>query len=278
MAETGTAPLGLPLPLTGETRLYMIIGDPIAQVGSPGLVNASFRRRGVPAVLFPAHVRPEGLKAFLAGLRPLENLDGIVLTIPHKQTAMDVVDTITPRAQAIGAVNVIRPEADGTWTGDNFDGEGCVRGLTDAGHSIAGKSALLVGCGGAGSAIAHAFADAGVSRLRLADLDESRLARVAGDLARAHPALALETGPPDPSGFVVVANATPLGMREGDPLPVDPDRLTPGTLVVDVITKPAMSPLLTAAAAKGCTTQQGPAMLIGQVEAFIDFFLGKPAG
>jgi shikimate dehydrogenase len=263
---------GLPLPLSGETRLFVIIGDPIAQVGSPGLFNPAFRRRGAKAVLVPVQVAPSDLPAAMNGFRRLQNLDGIVVTVPHKIAVMDLIDEVRPSGRRIGAVNAIRRMADGSLVGDNFDGKGCVRGLVDEGHSLAGKSILIVGGGGAGRAVAHAMSDEGPARLRLFEVDRVRLEQLIASLRDAHPELVVETGPPDPEGFDVVVNCTPLGMQAGDPYPVDPFRIDPATLVVDVILKPATSPLIQAAAQRGCAVQKGIRMLEGQVEAICDFF------
>lgn len=263
---------GLPLPLSGETRLFVIIGDPIAQVGSPGLFNPAFRRRGAKAVLVPAHVTPDDLPAAIEGFRRLRNLDGIVVTVPHKIAVMDLIDDVRPSGRRIGAVNAIRRLADGSLVGDNFDGKGCVRGLADDGRSVRGKSILIVGGGGAGRAVAHAMADEGPARLRLFDVDQDRLGQLVASLSKAHPDLAVDTGPPEPEGFDVVVNCTPLGMRPDDPYPIDPERIAPSTLVVDVILKPATSPLIEAAARRGCAVQRGIRMLEGQVEAICDFF------
>jgi shikimate dehydrogenase len=264
--------VGLPLPLAGETRLYAIIGDPVAQVGSPGFFNAAFRALGAKAVLIPVHVGADGLPDLLRGLRAVRNLDGIVVTIPHKIEVARFLDRVAPNGRRVGAVNAIRVEKDGSWIGDNFDGVGCVRGLEKAGHRLAGRSALAVGAGGAGRAVTHAFADAGIARMRVWDIDHERREELAGHLRTHHPALAVETGPPEPEGFDVVVNCTPLGMGEADPFPIDPSRITPGSLVVDVILKPPISPLLKAAEARGCPTQAGRAMLEGQVEAVLGFF------
>jgi shikimate dehydrogenase len=263
---------GLPLPLSGETRLYAIIGDPVAQVGSPAFFNAAFRALGAKAVLIPVQVAADGLADLLRGLRTVRNLDGIVVTIPHKLAVAGLLDRIEPNGRRVGAVNAIRVERGGSWTGDNFDGVGCVRGLAKAGHDLAGRSALVVGAGGAGRAVAHAFADAGVTRVRVCDVDDARRDELTESLRAHHPALAVETGPPEPDRFDVVVNCTPLGMRAGDPFPIDPSRIAPGSLVVDVILKPSVSPLLEAAQARGCPTQGGRAMLEGQVEAVLGFF------
>jgi shikimate dehydrogenase len=267
---------GLPLPLSGATRLYAIVGDPVAQVGSPAVFNAAFRRLGAAAVLVPVQVTAERLHDLVQGLRAIRNLDGIIATVPHKIAISGFLDRIEQNGHRVGAVNAIRVERngerDGLWIGDNFDGAGCVRGLAKAGHKLPGKSALIVGAGGAGSAVAHALADAGIARLRVVDPDEGRRERLAESLRTHHAALAVETGAPIPESFDVAVNATPLGMRDDDPLPLDPERLRPGTLVVDVVLKTPPSRLLREAQARGCPTQAGRAMLDGQVEAILQFF------
>ncbi|HEX8164695.1 MAG TPA: shikimate dehydrogenase [Beijerinckiaceae bacterium] len=265
---------GLPLPLSGATRLYAIIGDPVAQVGSPAVFNAAFRRLGAQAVLVPMHVAAERLPDLVAGLRAIRNLDGVVATVPHKIAISGLLDRVEANGRRVGAVNAIRVERDGdraVWVGDNFDGVGCVRGLAKAGHALQGRSALIVGAGGAGSAVAHALADAGVARIRVFDVDKARRERLAESLRAHHAGLTVETGAPDPEGFDVAANCTPLGMRDEDPLPIDPARLAKGALVVDVVLKTPASRLLREAERRGCRTQGGRAMLDGQVEAILQF-------
>jgi len=269
---------GLPLPLSGETRLYVIIGDPIAQVGSPRLFNQAFRRRNAGAVLVPLRIKAERLPQALEAFHHFDNLDGIVVTVPHKIAVMELIDEVRESGRRIGAVNAIRRLRDGRLVGDSFDGKGCLRGLAAEGHRIRGKSVLMVGGGGAGRAIAHAMADEGPARLRLFDIDPNRQAELVASLRQAHSSLAVEAGDADPEGFEVVVNCTPLGMRASDPYPIDPNRLSPSALVVDVILQPAVSPLLEAAAKRGCTIQPGIQMLTGQVEAICDFFgVGMPA-
>jgi shikimate dehydrogenase len=131
------------------------------------------------------------------------------------------------------------------------------------GHHPANKSVLLLGAGGAGRAIAFAVASAGVSKLTISDVDEHRASDLAASVA-AETDCATRSGPPDPHGFEVVINATPLGMNANDAMPVDPQRLEPGTIVVDIVNAPAPTPLLRAAQARGCRTQDGGPMHQGQ--------------
>jgi shikimate dehydrogenase len=107
--------------------------------------------------------------------------------------------------------------------------------------------------------------------MRVVDTEEGRRIRLAEGLRAHHGALAVETGAPEPEGFDVAVNCTPLGMRDDDPLPIDPARIRPGTLVVDVVVKTPPSRLLQEAQALGCPVQAGRAMLEGQVEAILQF-------
>lgn len=265
---------GLPLPLSGRSQLFAILGDPILQVGSPGLFNQAFRRRGLEAVLVPAHVSPGDLAQAVQGLRQIRNLGGLVVTVPHKIAIMDLLDEIGPAARKIGAVNAIRRLADGRLLGENFDGAGCVRALQGNGQTPAGRRVFQLGAGGAGRAVAHAIADAGPASLRIADLDPARGQELVDSLRLAHPGLDVAVTAADPGMADLVINATPLGMQADDVYPFEFSRIADGAFVVDVILKPPFSALLQAAQARGLGIQQGPAMLEGQIEAVCDFLTG----
>ncbi len=191
------------------------------------------------------------------------NLSGMLVTMPHKQRMLAFVDELDSTAREVGALNVIRCEPDGRWVGAISDGIGCVLGMQWEGNHPANKSVLLVGAGGAGRAIAFAVAYAGASKLTISDVDEHRARDLAASVA-AETGRAVRSGPSDPDGFEVVINATPLGMKASDAMPVDPERLAPGTIVVDIINAAEPTPLLRAAQARGCRTQDGGPMHQGQ--------------
>ncbi len=258
--------------LSGKTRLFVIVGDPIAQVKAPGGMTAGFAERGADAVLVPVHVSTEDLTEFLAIADRLKNLDGIIATVPHKFACAGHCATTSDRARFIGAVNIMRRRADGGWHGDMVDGLGFVGAVKAKGFDLAGKRALLVGAGGAGSAIAHGLLSAGVRELCVHDADHksrdaliARLNTLGADRAG--------VGSSDPSGFDLVCNATPAGMKEGDPLPLDVASLAPTTFVGCVITVPAVSPLIAAARARGCRTSTGTEMYQALQGAMLDFLL-----
>ena len=214
----------------GATKLYGVIADPIEHVRATALFNAYFEQHSLDAVFVPFHVHPEGAAAALGGFRRMLNLHGVIVTIPHKTAFVDLVDEVLPTARLAGATNVIRPEPDGRWIGGNLDGMGFVNGLTDRIFPPMGRSFLVVGCGGAGSAIAATLIQSGITRLAIAELQRERAERLAARLSAATPDVPVNVfgANPDPAGYDVVVNATPLGMREDDPLPFDPARLSSG--------------------------------------------------
>ena len=269
---------GLPLPLTGRTSLFAIVGDPIAQVGSPALFNTAFRHKSWPAVLVPLHVGAADLAQTLRGLRSIRNLKGLVLTTPHKTASLELVDSIGLEARLVGSINAVRCGSDGHWHGENFDGIGCVRGLGKAGHAVAGGRVLIVGTGGAGRAVAATIARQGPAQLILHDLDQALASSVCGVLQAAFAEVEVRSAAPDPRGFDIVINCTPIGMAGSPGIPMDAERLDPGTVVVDLVVEPETTALLRAAAAKGCFVQPGLRTLEGQIDAICAFFEGDGHG
>ncbi len=257
---------------SGATRVLFIVGDPIAQVKSPHGVTESLRERHADAIVVPAHVKPADIDAFFALAERMPNVDGIIVTVPHKFDAARLCEHVTPRARSIGAANVVRRAADGRWEADMCDGEGYVAGLRKAGCEPKGKRALLVGAGGAGGAVAHALVDAGVAALALHDADVARRDALAAKL-RAYGPLYPTIGATDPSGHDLVINATPMGMRPDDPLPVQVDKLVASTFVGDVVTMPPVPPLIEAARARGCRTMAGAGMFEAVRDRIIGFYL-----
>ncbi len=259
-------------PLSGASRVHFIVGDPIAQVKSPAGVSQAFHARGHNAYVMPAHVAPADLAAWLAGVSLARNVDGIIVTVPHKFAVFDLCASTSERATFLRTVNTLRRNADGTWHGDMFDGLGFVEALRDNGGQLQGRKALLVGAGGAGSAIAHALVMAGVSALAIHDEDNARRTTLVERLATLKQC-PVTHGTADPRGFDLVLNATPVGMREGEPIPVQVDRLTSNQFVGCVITAPAVTPLIAAARAQGCATVTGTQMFGRVRDLMVDFLL-----
>lgn len=256
---------------SGATRVIFIVGDPIAQVKSPAGVTRELRALGRDAIVVPAHVAPADLADFLSMARRMPNVDGVIVTVPHKFAAAQLAAGLTERARSIGAANVLRRDAQGAWFGDMCDGEGYVAGLRREGLEPRGRRALLVGAGGAGSAIAHALVDAGVAALALHDADTDRRETLAAKLRAYGPVLPAR-GSDDASAFDLVINATPMGMRADDPLPLDVKTLRPGTFVGCVVTQPAVPPLIAQARALGLPTMTGAGMFAAVLERMVRFY------
>ncbi len=270
----GAATIGIAL--SGDTRLFPVIGDPIGQVRSPVALTRLLAARGENALVAPLHVAPRDLRAVLAGLEPIGNVGGVLVTVPHKTSAFDCCARVSDRARFVGSVNVMRKEYGG-WYGDNADGWGYAEGLVAEGFDVAGRSALVVGCGGAGSAVALELLERGASSLALHDVDARRRDDLARRLEMRFPGM-VRVGSPDPGGFDLVANVTPMGMKARDPLPVEVDKLRPEQFVACAITRPEASATIVEARRRGCRTMTGMGMFDGQAEFLADFLLSAERG
>ncbi|RZL90976.1 MAG: shikimate dehydrogenase [Variovorax sp.] len=258
--------------ISGKTTLIAHLGYPTESFKAPMIYNPWFDSRGIDAVVVPMGAKPEDYPAVVRALATLTNLRGALVTMPHKVTTMGLVDEVTPTARIAGACNAILKRPDGTLLGDQFDGAGFVRGVERKGRALRGARVLVSGAGGVGSAIAASLAAAGVAGLSLFDTHTASVDALADRLRTHYPQLCVTTGSKDPAGFDVVVNATPLGMKEGDPLPFDVDRIAPGTFVGEVVMKSEYTPLLRAALDKGCAVQVGTDMLFEMIPAYVEFF------
>ena len=258
--------------INGDTILIAHLGYPTRTFKAPLIYNPYFEKIGMNAVVMPMGVKPEDYAAFLPKLFKLTNIRGALVTMPHKITTTTLVDELSTTARIAGACNAILLRPDGKLAGDMFDGEGFVRGVLRKGRAIAGASALGVGSGGVGSAIAASLAAAGAARLGLFDASTAAADALAGRLRTHYPKLVVSVGSKDPAGFDIVVNATPIGMNDGDPLPVDIERIAASTFVGEVVMKQQFTPFLEAARAKGCATQVGVDMLFEQIPAYLEFF------
>ena len=258
--------------IRGSTSLVAHIGWPTHAFKSSLIYNPYFEHAGIDAVVVPMGCRVEHYPALLHSLFTLENLRGALITMPHKVTTVGLVDTLSPTARIAGACNAVRREPDGRLAGDMFDGEGFVRGLRRKGCALPGAMALVAGAGGVGSAIAASLAAAGVGSIATYDVDPAAALALAERLRQHYPALDVRTGSNDPAGCDIVVNATPMGMNDGDPLPLDVARIAPDAFVGEVVMKREMTAFLKAAQARGCRFQVGTDMLFEQIPAYLEFF------
>ncbi|WP_410481799.1 shikimate dehydrogenase family protein [Pseudomonas plecoglossicida] len=257
---------------TGNTRIFAVIGDPVKQVKAPELLNKVFADEAVDAVMIAVHARPEQLATVIRGLQAMENFSGMLITIPHKFAARDFADKLSLAVQVSGSTNAMRRNEQGVWEADNFDGVGFALGLQRKGYKLAGKRVVLAGGGGAGSSIAVALLQAEVDVLYLQEPDTVKAQSLLARLNQHWPGRC-ELAQPQHLGLAdIVINATPLGLAEEDPLPVDLAALAAGALVADIIMQPVDTRLLRAAKAAGHSVHPGSHMLSEQLGCYRTFF------
>jgi shikimate dehydrogenase len=258
--------------ISGKTTLIAHLGYPTFAFKAPLIYNPWFDKNGIDAVVVPMGVKAEEYRQFFPLLFRLTNIRGALVTMPHKVTTCDLVDELSPTARIAGAANAVLLREDGSLVGDQFDGTGFVRGVQRKGFDLLGKRAFVVGCGGVGSPIAASLAEAGVAAIGLFDANAAVSEALAARLREQYPDLETTTGVDDPDGYDIVVNATPLGMREDDPLPMDVDRIRPGTFVGEVVMTQEYTPFLRAVKEKGCPVQVGKDMLFEMIPAYLEFF------
>jgi len=260
--------------VNGATRLYGTIGDPIRQLRVTGIMPQVFAAVGANAVWLPFEGGAPLLPLMLDALAKMRNLGGFTVTIPNKSTILPLLGRVTRRAQASGSVNLVRCDRDGVLSGDIVDGVGFVRGLETQGHPVEGASIWLIGLGGAGGAIAAALCEAGVGRLLVTELDDARADAGLARLTRFYPSVPVTSisALNPPKGIHYAINATPLGLRPGDPLSFDPMTLDPDALVAEVIMSPVETPLLQRARTHGRRVHHGRHMLDHQIPLYLDWF------
>ena len=258
--------------ISGRTTLIAHIGYPTEAFKAPMIYNPFFEKAGIDAVVVPMGVKADDYPSFLRELFNVTNIRGALVTMPHKKTTIELADEVSPTARIAGAANALLKREDGSLLADMFDGEGFVRGVTRKGRTLNHASALVIGSGGVGSAIAASLAAAGVTRMGLVDAVADAAESLGSRLSAHYSELDVKTGSADPTGYDLVVNATPLGMNEGDPLPIDMNLVAPTTFVGEVVMKTAITPFLRAAQERGCDTQVGTDMLFEQIPAYLEFF------
>jgi shikimate dehydrogenase len=258
--------------INGLTEIIAHIGYPTHTFKSPMIYNPFFEREGINAVVVPMGCQTPDYPAFLRAVFTLTNIRGALITMPHKVVTVDLVDVVTPTVKVAGACNAVKRLPDGRLMGDMFDGAGFVRGVQRKGLKLQGARVLVVGNGGVGCAIAASLAAEGVARVTLFDAQATVCEALGQRLKSEYPEIEVVTGSNDPAGHDLVVNATPMGMNDGDPLPMDVSRLSPETFVGEVVMKTEMTAFLRAAQARGCPVQIGTDMLFEQIPAYLEFF------
>jgi shikimate dehydrogenase len=273
-----------------------VIGDPIAQSKSPLIHNFWLGKLGLDAEYRACHVTRESLADYLCDRNADDNWRGCNVTMPHKLAVMPLLDRLSPEAERIGAVNTVVMR-DYYLEGHNTDGAGFMEPLQSllaehpySGPTLPGRTAALIGAGGAARAIADALDQAHFTIISYSR-DPEKADRAIGryiwdkDLICSLADLARETAgararapiPVDPHRIDLFVNASPLGMAGQPPLNVEAPRLIENEIVYDIVTVPLDTPLLQAARASGLRTIDGLAMLIGQAAVAFEKFFGQAA-
>jgi shikimate dehydrogenase len=258
--------------IRGTTALIAHLGYPTATFKAPMIYNPYFDKHDIDAVVMPLGCKAEDYRDVFKAVFRITNIHGALITMPHKVTTVGFLDEVSTTVKIAGSCNAVLRRPDGTLIGDMFDGAGFVRGAERKGQKLNGARVLVVGSGGVGSAIAASLAAAGIAAIGLFDSNSTSSEELGKRLRQYYPELEVTTGTKDPAGYDVVVNATPLGMKDGDPLPMDITRIKPGTFVGEVVMKEEMTPFLRAAQAKGCPIQVGTDMLFEQIPAYLEFF------
>ena len=268
--------------ITGHTKVFAVLGHPVAHTLSPAMHNAAFAALGMDAVYLGLDVAPERLVDVLAALRDA-GFGGVNLTVPLKEIAVQRLPALDESAQLMGAVNTVRFAQDGM-VGYNTDGEGFLKAAEESfGEPVAGKSVFVLGTGGAGRAVALACAGAGIRSVALADLDTERSRRLAIEIETKFFVEDVKTvsGPAECAaaarGADLLVQATPVGMKAGDASPLGEDAFRAGQWALDLVYMYPETAFMKAARAHGARAVNGLGMLLHQGAGAFEIWTGmKP--
>ena len=260
-----------PLPITGSTEFYALIGHPIEQVRTPNVLNAHLTEHGIDAAMITFNLLTASLEDFFKMIRGWQNCLRCCVTIPHKTQTLQLLDSFTERARRIGAVNIIKRDAEGYLYGDMMDGLGFLAALKKNNATVENKNIVLVGGGSAGSAIADSVAKAGAKQLSTLETKKNRQTNLITNLRKIYPSTSIYDQLVPGHSIDIVINWSPLGIRVNDPLPFPLETIKGNIIVADVVTKPDITEFLTIASRASHLIQRGREMAEAQISLFIDF-------
>jgi shikimate dehydrogenase len=256
---------------SGKADVYVMLAHPIGHAKSPGMFNELMERQGLDSLMVPVTCKPDDFDTFWDGLTAMENLRGMIISVPFKTRVFEKCQSAHPRAERVKSANSVLRLPDGSWRADNFDGVGFVQGLENATISVVGQDVLQVGAGGAGASIAYFLAEKGAKSVTVSDIDADRAQDLVDLVGGMFPECKILTGPPDPRGKTMVVNATPVGLKPDDPYPLDVEGLKAEMTVIDIIMDPVETKLLKFAKELGCRVQYGQPMMDCQMVAMAEF-------
>jgi shikimate dehydrogenase len=229
-------------------------------------------------VLVPLQVSADGLQEMVVGLRPLHNFAGTIVSMPHKSTIVPLLDEVSPEVRLVGAANVIRREPDGRLVGAVFDGEGFVAGLQSARYEVRNKRGFLVGAGGAASAVAFALAKHDCASLTTVNRIREQAVTLAARVHDTWPQVSVHAETRVEYAFDIAINATSLGMKSEDDLPMRLEVIERSALIAECVIAPEMTRLLEIAKSKGRALHTGVPMLAEQMNLLLQFMSAGDKG
>lgn len=256
--------------VTGRTKITGIFGCPVDHSLSPVMHNAAFEAMGLDYCYIPLLVLPDNLAPAVQAIRAL-NIAGVNVTVPHKEKVMPLLDSIDKEALFIGAVNTI-VNSEGRLAGYNTDGRGFMQSLDENGISVQDRNILIVGTGGASRAVSY-YLCMKAKNIFLYGRTKMKADRLADDLMKIQNNVSTVDNTFNTGDYDIIINATPLGLKKGDPLPFDTKQLRSEQVVCDLIYK--QTPLLREASKKGCITLNGFGMLLWQGVLAFELWTGK---
>lgn len=266
--------------ISGKTAIYGIFGNPVGHSFSPGMHNAAFNKLGIDACYVPFAVSPEQLGSAVRAVIPL-GLRGLNITVPHKEKVIAYLDELSEEARLVHAVNTIEIKK-GKLIGHNTDGRGFLRALSQhGGADPKGKKILFIGSGGAARAVSFSLALAGAASIGFHDIDVRKASQLASDIRKKTGVPAVFIGQDAIQECAADAdyliNATPLGLKKTDPLPISAGLFRKKHLICDLVYNPPDTPLLKIAKKKGVNGLAGLGMLLYQGVIAFEIWTGKEA-
>ena len=261
---------------------FAVIGHPVAHSLSPVMHTANFRALGLDATYEKFDVAPDDVAAFVRARRD-EGYRGLNVTVPHKVAVLPLLDHVDESVAAYGACNTLRFEDDGTISGFNTDVTGFLDSLAAHDFNLAGKSVIILGCGGAGGPLALACVRHGARRVLVAARHVASAARLVASLENARSSHQTEIGIFDMADMAtareadLIVNATPIGLKETDSSVLDPAAFRPGQFVLDIIPTKHTPPTAAAAQRAGATAVAGLEFLVGQGAQSFEIWTGIAA-
>jgi len=258
--------------VSGKTKITGLFGYPVEHTLSPIMHNAAYNALGLDICYLAFMVLPHELANAVRAIRAL-NMLGVNITVPHKENVIPLLDEVDKEAAFIGAVNTI-VNSDGKLTGYNTDGRGFMSSLSEEGISIDGKDVFIIGAGGASRAISYYISEK-ASKLSLYDIDTSKAKKLVSDLSKIRENMSLIADIKNIGKPHIIINATPLGLKPDDALPLNPELIKSDMVICDLIYK--NTKFLQEAKRRGAKTLNGSGMLLWQGVLAFELFTGvKP--